>query len=549
MDQSARKLGEQIAAATALGEVGWRGLLEADLEAANTRWQEKMQSSIAEASQRAAEQIAKNAEVSAQQVEQQLEQRFSTLSQAHSQISSESESALMKLRAEIARETANGDAVISKFQNSIAQLEIKRGDFAALLQTASDEWTRRSEAMLDAQSTELNRRAESAVTGLSQRLQPMLEAAGHESIEKLATEFENRFSPQIAQATEILSKLAFDSDRAEKAAADHQQRIWQMSDQGLQESAARSKEILAGIEKDFAESARIASARWLAELETRATETSHSTFETLYKSADWYEKKIQTQMQSTLEKGLDQAAARLREKAAEMSGLFASELDHYSRSYVEHAHGQMQENARDAAEQASQKMADASESVAAQFTERAAQMSGEQFDAFTSRTRGAMEQNAAAMDAHTSQIRASLESDARGFASEFQNALSKHADQTLALGKQELGLQIDLAKDALLIESQSLERHFQSALTVHGNSAVDEHKQRLENASNAWLLTTVTKLNQQSDKLISEMSDATEKKLKVVCESVFSEMGEILRQRLAGLASPFSSPAKSENKQ
>jgi hypothetical protein len=544
MDQSARKLGEQIAAATAVGEVGWRGLLEADLEAATTRWQDKMASSIGEASEQAAQQIAKRAEASAHQVEQQLQQRFSKLSQAHSQITNEAESSLLKLRSEIASEAVKGEEIISKFQDSVAQLEAKRSDFSTLLQTAADEWTRRGEAMLEAQSAELNQRAESAVAGMSQRLQPMLEAAGHESIDKLAAEFEARFSPQIAQATEILGKLAFDTDSAEKAAGEHQQRIWQMSDRGLQETAARSKEILAGIEKDFAESARNASSRWMSELETRATETSHSTFETLYKSADWYEKKIQTQMQSTLEKGLDQAAARLREKAAEMSGLFASELDHYSRSYVEHAHGQIQENARDAAEQASQKMAEAGDSVAAQFTDRAAQLSGEQFDSFTSITKAAMEQNAAAMDAHTSLIRTNLESDARGFASEFQNALSQHAEQTLALGKQELGLQIDQAKDALLIESQALERHFQSALTLHGTSAVDEHKQRLENASNAWLLTTVAKLNQQSDQLISEMSDATEKKLKVVCENVFSEMGEILRLRLAGLASPFSAPVK-----
>ena len=46
MDQAARRLGEQIAAATAIGEVGWRGLLEADLAAANTRWQEKMEASV-----------------------------------------------------------------------------------------------------------------------------------------------------------------------------------------------------------------------------------------------------------------------------------------------------------------------------------------------------------------------------------------------------------------------------------------------------------------------------------------------------------------------
>ncbi len=121
-------------------------------------------------------------------------------------------------------------------------------------------------------------------------------------------------------------------------------------------------------------------------------------------------------MQTTLEKGLDQAAVRLREKAAEMSGLFASELDHYSRSYVEHAHGQMQENARDAAEEGKQQIVEVGDAAAAEFTERAAHLGREQFDIHAARTKAATEQNAATMEAHTLQIRANLESDARGFA-------------------------------------------------------------------------------------------------------------------------------------
>jgi len=542
IELSARKITDQIAAATAAGEAGWRGILEADLAAASARWQEKMDMSVEAASRSAAEQIAKHADASAQRIEQQLQQRINALGNAHSQVTAEAESALGTLRAAISKESVKGEAVISRFQQSVAELEAKRNEFAALMQTASEEWTRRGSAMLDAQSAEMNRQVESAVAGMAQRLQPLLEASGHDSIEKLAKEFEQRFSPQIAMATELLGKLALDQERADKAIAEHQQRIWEVSDRGLQDSATRSKEILAQIERDFAESARTSSARWLTELEARATETSHSTFESLYKSADWYEKKIQTQMQTALEKGLDQAASRLREKAAEMSGLFASELDHYSRSYVEHAQGQMQENARDAAERGGQQIAEAGDAAAAKFTERAAQLGLEQFDAFSSKAKAAMEQNAAAMDSQATQVRGNLERDARGFATEFQRALSQHAQQTLALGKQELGLQIDQAKDALLIETQSLERQFQTTLNSVGAIAMEEHKQRLDNASNSWLLTTVSKLNQQSESLIAEMSDATEKKLKAVCGNVFSEMGENLRQRMAGLAAPFAAP-------
>ena len=581
MDQTARKLGEQISAATAIGEVGWRGLLEADLAAASARWQEKMNASIEEASRRTADQITKNSEATARQIEQQLQQRINMLGNAHAQVTAEAESALGTLRAAINKEATKGEAVISRFQESVAQLESRRMDFASQLQATSEEWARRGEAvisrfqesvaqlesrrmdfssqlqatseewarrgqaMLDAQSAEMNRQAESAVAGMAQRMQPMLEAAGQSTIEKLASELEQRLAPHITRAADILGKLAFDQEQAEKAVAEHQQRLWQVSERGLQDTAARGKDLLAQIEKEFSESAHAAAGRWLAELETRATETSHSTFESLYKSADWYEKKINTQMHATLEKGLEQVSTRLREKAAEMSGLFASELDHYSRSYVEHAQGQMQENASDAAERANQQIAGVGDAATGKFTERAAQIANEQFDLYSSKTKSAFDQSVSYMEAHTAQIRSKLEGDARGFAAEFQRALSQHAQQTLALGKQELSIQIDQAKDALLIESQGLERQFQSSLNSLGTVAMDEHKHRLENASNSWLLTTVSKLNQQSEALIAELADTTERKLKTVCGSVFSDVGETLRQRLAGLAAPFSAPVSS----
>ncbi len=542
MDQMARRLGEQIAAATTLGEVGWRGLLESDLEAAHARWKERLDASVQDASRQASEHIAGESQESARQIEQQLRQRIDALSNSHSQIAAQAESMLGNLRGAMQQETSRGDATVSQLQESVGKFEAKRGEFVARLQADSEDLARRHEALLASQTAEMSRQAESAMTGMVQRLQPMLESTGHDTINKLAAELEQRLAPQIDRSSEVLGQLSFNRDLAEKAVAEHQQRVWQVSDRALQETAGRGKEILAEVEKDFSESARAASGRWLAEIETRATETSHSTFESLFKSADWYEKKIQSQMQTTLEKGLELAAARLREKAAEMSGLFASELDHYSRSYVEHAQGQMHENAREAADEGSRKIAEAGDVAAGQFAERAAQLGNEHFDSYAGKTKNAFEQHAVHMETHTSQIRANLESDARAFAAEFQRVLSQHGQQTLALGKQELGIQIDQAKDALLMESQALERQYQGSLNSLGASAIDEHKQRLENASNSWLLTTVSKLNQQSVSVIDDLAETTEKRLKAVCNSVFAEMGEGLRQRLAGVTAAFSIP-------
>ncbi len=540
MEQSAKKLEDQIATATSIAEARWRGLLEADVASASARWNEKKESTLENALRQASERITQASEESVQRIVQQLQERLNAIVDARSEISKEAENAVGALRGATDEQKARSEAVISEFRQLVEQMESRRNEFSSTLQSLCEAWARRGQAIFESQSEELNRRADSVVAGVAGRMQPMLEASGRETIERLAGELSGRLAPQIAGATELLNRIQSGKDQFENALTEYQQRLFQVSDRGLQKVAARAKEILAQIEKDFGEAARAASARWLSELDAKATETSHSTFESLYKSAEWYEKKVQTQMQSALEKGLEQASSRMREKAAEMSGLFASELDHYSRSYVEHTRDQMEESFNGAVEHGKQQIAEAGDAAAGKFTERAAQLGREQFDAYAVKTKEAFEQNASYMEANAAQVRAKLESDARRFAVEFQRALSQHAQQTLALGKQELGTQIDQAKAALFMQSQGLEQKLQASINSLGTAAMGEHKQRLENASNSWLLTTVSKLNQQSESLIEQLADETDVKLKGVCNSVFIEIGEALRQRLAGLAAPLN---------
>jgi hypothetical protein len=538
LEQATKRLDDRIAAETSTAESGWRGLLEADLTAASSRLNKTIETSLDSAARQVADRLARNSEAATRQLEQQLQQRIGMISSAFSQVTAEAESTLGTLRASIGKETARGLTAASQLQQSLEQFETRKGDISGLIQSASEELARRGEALLEAQSKEMNRQAELAVSGMAQRLQPALESAGHQTIERLANELEQRLGPQITRVTEMMSRLAFDQGQAEKALTENQTRLWQASERSVQESVARSKQILAQVEKEFAESARNTSTKWFTELETKASETTHTTFEALFKSADWYEKKVQTQMQSTLEKGLDQAAASLREKAGELSGQFASELDHYSRSYVDHAQTQMGENARDAAEKASLEISHAGEAATTKFIECAEQLTREQSDLFSTKAKSAFEQNAASIEAHTVQVRSKLESDARTLAGEFQRALAQQTQQGLSQGKQELSSQIDLAKDNLRIESQSLDRQLRASLQSFGTHAMDEYKQRLENASNSWLLTTVTKLNQQSEALMNQLAESTEKRLRSTCSTVIAELGETLRQRMAGLFVP-----------
>jgi hypothetical protein len=547
LEGAAKRLGEKIAAETSAAEAGWRGLLEADVAAASTRWNEKIEASLETASRQVSERLARSNEAATRQLEQQLQQRIGMIGNAFSQATAEAESSLGTLRAAIGKEAGKGQEAVSQLQKSFEEVEVRKAEISAHALSASQELARRGEALLDAQSAEMNRRAEVAAEGMTQRLQPVLESAGHQAIERLANELDQRFAPQIARATEILSRLALDQDKAEKALGEHQQKLWQTSERSVQDSVARAKEVLAEVEKEFGESSRNSSTKWLTELETRAAETTHTTFEALFKSAEWYEKKIQTQMQSTMEKGLEQATATLREKARDFSALFATELDHYSRSYVEHSQTQMEENARDAAERGGRQLAQAGDTAAASFTGRAEQLTHEQFELFNAKAKSAFEQNAARLEAHTVQVRSKLEGDARTLVGEFGRVLSQQTQKGLAQARVELNSQTEIAKDNLRVEAQSLDRQLRTSMQSAGSNALDDYKQRLENASNSWLLTTVSRLTQQSEGLIDQLAKSTEERLRASCNSVFADLGETLRQKLAGLVLPASAQQVSTN--
>lgn len=545
LEKAAKSLTDQIASATATAQAGWRGTLEADLAAARQGWNEKFEALIGDAERNAADQLKRNTEATARNIEEQVAKRVGSIGNAFSQAAAEAEAMLGTIHASLGQESAQAQAALSQLQQTAATLEAQRMELASLARTASEELARRGEAMLESQSAEMTRRAEQAVGGMVARLQPVLESAGQESVARLGEELEQRLAPQIAKAGEMLGKLAFDSAQAEKALADHEQRMWNASEKNIQDAVARAKEVLASVEKDFGESSRAATSKWLADLETRATETTHTTFESLYKSADWYEKKFQTQMQTAMEKGLESATANLREKAREMSGLFGTELDHYSRSYVDHAQNQMEETAREAAEKASVQMAQAGDAAATNFTDRAQRLADDHFSRFATQAGTLFDQNAARMEAHTAQVRSKLESDARRLANDFQTGLTDQAQKISTLNKQELDSALAFAKNSLQVEAQTIEKQMHGTLQALGNQAMDEYKGRLENASNSWLVTTVTKLDQQSADLISRLATTAETRLRDSCNSVFAEVGETLRQRLLGLSSPLPSASAS----
>ena len=66
--------------------------------------------------------------------------------------------------------------------------------------------------------------------------------------------------------------------------------------------------------------------------------------------------------------------------------------------------------------------------------------------------------------------------------------------------------------------------------------ATEQHRTRLENVSNQWMLATVSSLDRQSREVVASISASAEEKLRETCTQVFAGIGETLQERLQQIA-------------
>jgi hypothetical protein len=310
------------------------------------------------------------------------------------------------------------------------------------------------------------------------------------------------------------------------------------SEQAIHSASERVKNVAGALAHEFQDSVRMATEKSLSEIEAKATDTTHHAFESLYKTSEWYEKKVHTQMQSAIEKGMENALATLKEKAREMSGVFGAELDHYSRSYVEHTQGQVEEATRESLEKLRKHAEEMAAASAGSIVQQAREDSEAALEGLNARAASLSAGIKAHFEEQAAEARAKSEADSQQLSAEFRAALKLQVQAELGSARKEL-------IDELREESKAQQQILAECAAGLNYDAIEDYKRRLEAASNSWLLTTVAKLSQQSEQQVQALSRAAEERLRAACTEVFSGVGDALRRGLADVDPGTLPPEKS----
>ena len=465
-----------------------------------------------------------------------------TVRESISSVTAEAEQRVSALRNSLQEQSQWLEAALGRAAESTERLE----HFSTRAETAQRQALAGFESQIDdvlsLHRNELHRQSETLLEELNARIRTRFEEHCGLAISRFDQQVDSMVQPHISRTDEAIHRLAGGRSLLDAALTLQQDRIRTEADEAFAESLARFRENLGGVDEILQEAAQAVAARNLAEIETRAADLKHQTVDDLMKSAEWYEKKAQTQIQSLTEKTVEQAENQFREKAGEVSGVFASELDHSSRSFIGHTQTQMEEVVRDAFEQARALFAEAAETTTAAFTDEIQRQARQELDGFSQESQRSLGETRAQLDAARAELSQKVTVEQEAFLRQFQTGMSSAVERGVADANARVKAGLSPLLDSWKSTVDAHAAEMRNIYTQISNQSAEQHRGRLENVSNQWMLATVASLDRQSREAVNVIAAKAAETLRETCAQVFAGVGETLRERLQQIAVGLTAP-------
>src|SRR5467141_3472413 len=526
---AANEIQQQVTAALSSAQSSSHGQLASELEAAQARWRAAIESTLAEAQDRAAGGLNEHARGLMTQLQDELARHATAAHESATSAATEAEQQMAGLRDTLQEQTQRLESALTRAGETSQRLEQHSAQLENAVSPHREEMQRRSEANLE----EINA-----------KIRATFEEASRQAVAQFDRQIAETVQPHVTRADEAIHRLAGGRSLLDAALTLQQDRIRNSADEAFAESLARFRENLGSVEQILQESSQSITWRNLTELEGKAGDLKHQMVEELLKSAEWYEKKAQTQIQNLTERTIDHAGNQLREKAGEISSVFASELDHTSRSFVGHAQTQMEEVVRDSFERARALFAEAADTTAAAFTDEVQRTGRRELEGFNTEVRRSRDEARQQLDAARVEFAQQTTAEQDSFLRRFQSSMGGALEAGLAEAQKKVSEGFGPLLDSWKAMTVAHQQEMQNIYGRMGEQAAEQYKSRLENVSNQWMLATVASLDHQSRDMISGIAATAEGKLREACAQVFAGVGESLRERLREMAQSFTPPTE-----
>jgi hypothetical protein len=543
LSASVQEVQQHTASALKAAQGKWQTDLAGEVEAAQMRWQIAVDNAFSSAQERAASSVGERTNALFSAFQQEAERLGSSVRASAAEVAEKSERQVQNLRDSLQAQSERAETAAARATGTSERLE----QLAARLETAQQQaligFQSQVDDVLNLHRNELHRRSESVLDEIAGRIRTAFEESNREALARFSEQIDTLIQPQVSKANDAMQRLAGGRSLLDAALTLHQDRIRASTDESFAEALAQFRANLGGVEDLLREAADNVTTRSLSELELRVESLKQQTVEDLVKSAEWYEKRAQTQTQVAAEKVSEQAGNELREKAGDIANEFASELDQSSRNFVTYAQTQMAEVVSDAFERARALFAEAAETTSAAFIDEIQRHARQDLDGFEAELQRSKAETRTQMEAARSEHAQKVTSEQENFLRRFQETMTGAMEAGVAEANQRVQAGFEPLLESWKAMTGAQQSEMQRVYSQMSEQAAQQYRERLDNVSNQWMLAAVTSFDHQSRDAINKIASAAEEKLRETCTKVFADIGDALRDRMHQIAAKLDTTA------
>jgi len=541
---------KDAAASTESAAVSWKERLESEMALAQAQWNELLQSSLDSSIERLVAQLSGRSQDVLRDAEQRMSERFAEIRQPLGQLHAEAREAFSGVKSALEQE-------VTRARSSLAEIEHAAGrmkEYSTQLEAAShdtlNELHRRLENILDAQTDELNRRAENLAAGVPQRLGPALDSLAQQFIERTMAEVESKLAPRIERVPELVRELAAREVEAEESLRLHRERLRQVSENNQREAASQMGATLASLRNDFESARKEALAKWNEELDASGVRASHAAAESIGRSSEWFQQEARARLQVLVEQTMTTAGNSFDEKASLAAAKFEARLEEQSAGRLARIEQQLEGLAGEVAGRTRTRLDEAAEAAAASFGQVLRTISDGEAQQFATTSRGALEERQRELEGFADQLLRKIEANSGALVERFQAQMASQIETSVSEGRSVLASEFASALEGYRAERELQHQEWAANLERTNEDAAARYQDRLQTASDSWMVSSVRRLNEHGQNVIESLMRSADQALRDSCSKVFEGLSEMLRDRATNAAAPVGftpAPAHESN--
>ena len=202
----------------------------------------------------------------------------------------------------------------------------------------------------------------------------------------------------------------------------------------------------------------------------------------------------------------------------------------------------MEEVVRDAFEQARTLFAEAAETTSAAFTDEIQRQARQELKGFSEETQHSLGETRVQLDAARAELAQKVTVEQEAFLRQFQAGMRGAMERGVADANARVKAGLAPLLDSWKTTVDAHAAEMRNIYAQMSNQAAEQHRSRLENVSNQWMLATVAGLDHQSRAALASIAANAEEKLRETCVQVFASVGDALRERLQQIAANLTPP-------